>query len=116
MLIILYLVLEGEVAEDQFNNYTGPIVIQDVECSGNKSHPSECNVNTFITTECLNSSSIVRINCFINSKFDSKYGMIIIIIPKEDIGFLVVDILKNNVMMIQSFLKTIATSAILSNT
>ena len=76
MFIILYLVLGGEVAEDQFNNYTGPIVIQDVECSGNASSLSECNVNTFITTECLSSSSIVRINCFFYSKFDLKYSII----------------------------------------
>ena len=81
-------------------------MIQDVECSGNESHPSECNVNTNITTECLNSSSIVRINCFFNSKFDSKYSMIIIIIPKEEIGLLMVDLLKNNVMVIQSIWKT----------
>ena len=94
MFILLYLVLGGEVAEDQFNNYTGPIVIQDVECSGNESHPSECNVNTFITTECFNSSSIVRITCFFISKFDSKYSIIIIIVPKEEIGLLMVDLLK----------------------
>ena len=81
LFILLYLVLGGEVAEDQFNNYTGTIVVQDVECSGNESHPSECNVNTFITTECFNSSSIVRINCFYNSKFESKYS---IIITKEE--------------------------------
>ena len=92
--ILLYLVLGGEVADDQFNNYTGPIVIQDVECSGNESHPSECNVNTFITTECFNSSSIVSITCFFISKFDSKYSIIIIMVPKEEIGLLMVDLLK----------------------
>ena len=81
--ILLHLVLGGEVAEDQFNNYTGPIVVQDVECSGNEGHPSECNVNIFINTECSNSFSIVRLNCFFISKFDSKYSIIIIIVPKE---------------------------------
>ena len=99
LFILLYSVLGGEVADDQFNNYTGPIVIQDVECSGNESHPSECNVNTFITTECFNSSSIVRITCFFISKFDSKYSIIIIIVPKEEIGLLMVDLLKK----LQSF-------------
>ena len=81
LFILMYLVLGGEVAEDQFNNYTGPILVQDVECSGNESHPSECNANIDITTECFNSSNIVRINCFFISKFDSKYSIIIIIVP-----------------------------------
>ena len=58
----------GEVAMDQSNNYTGLIYIQDVNCTGEETHPSQCSVSTEITPDCASSSSVVRINCFSVSK------------------------------------------------
>ena len=66
--MFLYAGVRGEVASYQFNNYEGPILIQDVNCTGFERLPIECNVSTELTSECQNSSSIVRINCFFNGE------------------------------------------------
>ena len=70
----------GIVAQNQTNNYAGPIYVQDVDCTGFETHPSQCNVSTYITSDCVSSSSIVRIYCFITSKQEKHFSMLILLL------------------------------------
>ena len=54
----------GEVAMDHSNSYSGQIVVQDVNCTGDESQPIQCLGSTDIDSYCRNSTSIVRINCY----------------------------------------------------
>ena len=58
------------MATNQSNSFTGPIFIQDVNCTGQESHPSQCSVSTDITPDCMSSNSIIRINCYLSGKYN----------------------------------------------
>jgi len=54
---------------------TGPVHLQDLNCSGDESRLEECNFNSRITGDCMNRSNTAGVECSLAGKFvDGKGG------------------------------------------